>query len=298
MSVAATAPERMRSPGPGHGRAARIGTIIDPSASDGLRRAANFAAAELAVAGLQIVALGPAESVSAEASVDGYVLAGVAARPPTDAPAVVLADRGRAAHRLSVSTSLVETGELAARHLLGTGRHRLVVVTDDEPDEVQCELADGFRGLVRVATSAATSPTVTVTCRTAVRGAGFSTEADAVFATSADTVADVLATLDRRRIGMRPAVAVVGFGVSSLDAARLPVPLTTVDTPSRRMGSEAARMLLAALEGRTPRTSARIIGSELTVRRSAPAAVRPRPVRVRARATRSSPIANSHTVPS
>ena len=90
---------------------------------------------------------------------------------------------------------------------------------------------------------------------------------DAVFAASDLMAAGAISVLRDRGRTVPGDVAVVGFDDSS--AARTgEIPLTTVHQPSREMGVEVARMLLALLRGGTTER-ARVMPTRMVVRSSA-----------------------------
>jgi ABC-type sugar transport system substrate-binding protein len=92
------------------------------------------------------------------------------------------------------------------------------------------------------------------------------TELHAVVAANDYTAFGVIDELSRRRIGVPDQVAVVGFDDMALARVHSPT-LTTVRQPLERLGSEAARMLLATLGGKQPPATTEL-ATELVLRRS------------------------------
>jgi DNA-binding LacI/PurR family transcriptional regulator len=89
---------------------------------------------------------------------------------------------------------------------------------------------------------------------------------DAIVAANDYTAFGVIDELSRRRIEVPESVAVVGFDDVALSRIHSPS-LTTVRQPLERLGAEAARMLLAALGGKSAPLST-LLGTELVLRRS------------------------------
>lgn len=248
-------------------RTCRVGVLVAPDASAVLRRAAVFAAAELTVAGIDAV------TVAADANSDGFdggIWAGVAGdvtRPPNT---VVIHERGVEATHLDVSYSLFDVGRVAAEHLRQYRRNRLAIVFDEDLDTAR--RAAILAGFGSVSTPALIADLADWPDSISAGRRRF----DGVFATSALTAAVVVNTAQRRRLGVPGDLAVVGFDYSGTERIHLGVSLTTVDLPSRRMGSTAARMVIAALAGRRVGTTSRTLSPQITARRSAPRAPRPR----------------------
>ena len=95
-------------------------------------------------------------------------------------------------------------------------------------------------------------------------------DVDAVFAAS-DLMA-IGAMGELRRAGRRipDDVAVVGFDDSAMAAASEP-PLTSVRQPIEEMGREMTRLLLEAIETRSPIPKQVLLGTSLVVRESSAA---------------------------
>ncbi len=90
---------------------------------------------------------------------------------------------------------------------------------------------------------------------------------DAVFVASDLMAAGAISVLRDRGLAVPGDVAVVGFDDSSA-AKSGEIPLTTVHQPSREMGVEMARMLLALLRGETTERE-RVMPTRMVVRASA-----------------------------
>lgn len=93
-------------------------------------------------------------------------------------------------------------------------------------------------------------------------------DADALVFSSDLLAAGALLACDRRGIAVPDRIAITGFG--DYDIAReLNPALTTIAVPSRRIGSEAGQMLLAAMRGGGGLAGRRIdVGTELVIRES------------------------------
>jgi len=90
---------------------------------------------------------------------------------------------------------------------------------------------------------------------------------DGLFAASDLMATGAIGVLRDRGIAVPRQIAIVGFDDSSA-ATSGPIPLTTVHQPSREMGVEMARMMLALLRGE-PTERARVMPTRMVVRDSA-----------------------------
>jgi LacI family transcriptional regulator len=190
-------------------------------------------------------------------------------------PVVLIDDRAHEpTHLPSVATTNQAGAAAAARHLLGQGRVRPLVVSGPERFGCTEQRLGGFAEEYAAAGHPLTADRIvtgdfTLGCgRDAVAaavaaGVGF----DAVFAHNDLSAAGAMqAALDAgRRVPQD--VAVVGFDDIPLAAHTQP-PLTTVHQPLREMGAAAARTLLAHFEGAPLPDRPTVIPTTLTVRGS------------------------------
>lgn len=259
MSQAATVTASLRDAAPG----SRVGIVVSPAASVTLCRAAVFAAAELTVAGMNVTTLaGP----SPTGDFDGFIWATPSAEVGGPPNTVVIHEHGVPATHLDVSCRYRDVGRVAAEHLLSYGRSRLVLLPGPADDSYDVDIARGFQAV------APASPVLELTDwqRALAHGERY----DGVLAVSAASASAILQTLRRRRITVPGEVAVIAFDHAGLERVEGELSLTTVALPSRRMGSTAARMLIAALAGRRIGTTARTVSPVITARKSAPRAPR------------------------
>ncbi|MEN2786107.1 LacI family DNA-binding transcriptional regulator [Sphingomonas qilianensis] len=195
-------------------------------------------------------------------SVDGLILT----PPVTDYDAVLdlLARRGVRFVRVSpggdvaLSASTFIDNEAAARlmteHLLALG-HRRIALVRGHPDYVtSAQRFDGYAAALAAAGIALDDDLVREGRYDFASG---SAAADAlldlpippsaIFASSDDMAAGVLATAHRRGIKVPEQLSVAGFDDSALASVVWP-PLTTIRQPTRAMGYAAADLLLAAAD--------------------------------------------------
>ncbi|GAA0810140.1 LacI family DNA-binding transcriptional regulator [Spirilliplanes yamanashiensis] len=190
-------------------------------------------------------------------------------------PVVLIDDRAHEPIALpSVGTTNEAGAAEAARHLLGLGRLRPLVVSGPERFGCTDQRLHGFADVYAAAGHPISGDRVvvgdfTLGCgRDAVAAAvAAGVEFDAVFAHNDLSAAGAMqAALDAGR-RVPHDVAVVGFDDIPLAAHTQP-PLTTVRQPLREMGEVAARTLLAHFEGTPLPGTPTIIPSTLTIRGS------------------------------
>jgi LacI family transcriptional regulator len=189
-------------------------------------------------------------------------------------PVVLIDDRGHQPQFPSVATTNRDGGEAAARHLIGIGRRRPLVITGIDAFGCTQERLDGFREEyaaigVRLDSRRIVEGDFTFDCgRLAVKRAlADGLEFDAIFAHN--DLSAVGAMLAVRESGRRVPddIAVVGFDDVPA-AAHADPPLTTVRQPLRQMGAAAARMLLAHFAGAPMPMEPNVIPTTLVVRGS------------------------------
>jgi LacI family transcriptional regulator len=190
-------------------------------------------------------------------------------------PVVLIDDRAQTpAEMPTVGTTNHEGAAAAARHLLGLGRRRPLVITGPERFGCVRQRSEGFAQVYAEAGLPIAEERCYLGDFTVARGAegvrlalesgvGF----DAVFAhndLSALGAMQQLADSGRR---VPADVAVVGFD-DIPSAAQTHPPLSTVHQPLREMGEVAARALLAHLEGTPPPARATVLPTTFIPRAS------------------------------
>ncbi|MGX7828394.1 LacI family DNA-binding transcriptional regulator [Actinokineospora sp. 24-640] len=192
-------------------------------------------------------------------------------------PVVMIDDRGDNPGFPSVATSNRDGAAEAARHLLSLGRTRLALLTG--PPEFGCtrDRVDGFcatlaeHGVAFDKALCAEGDFTREGGRAAVEsllsdGKVF----DGVFAHNDLMAVGVLDGLRGAGRAVPADVAVVGFDDITIAGHTRPT-LTTVRQPSHEMGEEAARLLLALLDGEPAPPGPLVVPTSLVVRESAPA---------------------------
>jgi LacI family gluconate utilization system Gnt-I transcriptional repressor len=160
--------------------------------------------------------------------------------------------------------------------LIETGRRRIAYVFS--PIGANDRLADRQRGH-RMALEAAgltADPAQTVETELSIAGGAAAlrillerqAEIDAIFCSTDVLAVGVLLECQRRGLHVPARLAVAGFDDLPIAAEMVPA-LTTVRIPRRRMGEEAARLILTRLDGRDPETAVVDVGFEIVRRASA-----------------------------
>ena len=163
----------------------------------------------------------------------------------------------------------------AVRHLYGTGRRRIAMVTGIPAMRSATDRLRGYKkGLASVGLAGDRDLVVDSDYTEA---GGFAatqqllsrqTPFDAVVAASDVVAAGVLRALKEAARTVPDDIAVIGFGDEGDAPARYDPPLTTVAQPTVEMGSQLARLTVAAIEGHDERKSL-IMPTHLVVRASA-----------------------------
>ncbi len=189
-------------------------------------------------------------------------------------PVVLIDDREHRPQFASVAPNNREGGELAARHLIGIGRRRPLVVRG--PANLGCtqERLAGFT-MVCAEEGITLDPEFIVdgdftfdSGREAVRrllatGARF----DCVFAHNDLSGAGALQAIQEAGLRVPEDVAIVGFDDVPLASYTKPS-LTTVHQPLREMGETAARMLMGHFDGTSLSDAPVVLATTLIVRDS------------------------------
>ncbi len=187
---------------------------------------------------------------------------------------VVLIDRD-SSHACSARVDHVAGGEIAAAHLLGIGRARIVFVTGVPEPQPCVERRDGAArtiveaGFGKPATLVqdALSPTEGQAAAHAVMA--MSPRPDGVFCANDLLAIGLINELTRLGVRVPADIAVIGYDDIEL-AASAAVPLTTVRQPRRELGWEAAELALAEMgEGKSHQHRQVVQRPELVVRESA-----------------------------
>lgn len=161
-------------------------------------------------------------------------------------------------------------GSLAAEHLVGTGRSRILFLGDEQHPEVAARLA-GCRDILaaRTAMLADVIPCA-FTADAGARAVGSAIDAgiafDAVFAASDFIAAGACDELDSRRIDVPGKVAVIGFDDAPIAAVHRPA-LSTIRQDGVAAGKALGEAIVALIDGGQPET-ARQLPVELVVRES------------------------------
>jgi len=189
-------------------------------------------------------------------------------------PVVLIDDRGHQPQFPSVSTTNVEGAADVARHLLGLGRRRPLVITGIERFGCTQERQDGFAGAYAAAGYPLDPGRVfegdfTFSSGRAVvkQALAAGIEFDAVFAHNDLSATGALQAVRESGRRVPSDVAVVGF--DDVPAAlHTEPPLTTVHQPLHEMGAAAARMLLSQFDGLPVPTTPDVIPTHLVIRGS------------------------------
>lgn len=227
------------------------------------------------------------------ATVDGVVAIGLSARHPevgqiqaADLP-MVLVDSDDLPGCSSVVVDDEGGARAAAAHLLGLGHREVIVLAVEGPEGSAAEdgpgQADsgvtarrlaGYRSAFEAA-GVPLGPQRIVSGRASIEGGA---QAFRAARNAGLRPTGVLAMSDAMAIGAMSAARAEGIGVpddlsivgfDDIDvAAHVEPALTTVRQPIREKGAEAARLLLAGIEGRRPRPERRLLPTKLVVRGS------------------------------
>jgi LacI family transcriptional regulator len=164
----------------------------------------------------------------------------------------------------SVSTDDVLGGSLAARHLVELGHRRIWFIGGPLDVRQMRDRLDGFRTAVAVASDAVLrietperiDATSGLSYGRAIAALPETDRPDAVFAANDMLALGVIQGLTAAGLRVPRDVAVVGYDDIVFSAAAA-IPLTSVRQPSRRMGADAATLLIEQLDrpGSTPARS-------------------------------------------
>lgn len=219
------------------------------------------------------------ESLVDATNVDGLILT----PPVTDYPAVLdlLARRGVRFVRVSpggdtglTSSSFIDNAGAAramTEHLIGLGHRRIGFVRGHPDYATSTQRLSGYRAALAAAGIAEDADLIRTGLFDFASGSRAATELldlpqppTAIFASSDDMAAGVLAVAHRRGLRVPEQLSVAGFDDTALAGVVWP-PLTTIRQPTRQLGYQAADMLLAPMD--TP-IERREVPFELIVRDS------------------------------
>jgi LacI family transcriptional regulator len=189
-------------------------------------------------------------------------------------PVVLIDDRGHRPQFPSVAPTNRDGGASAARHLIGIGRRRPLIVAG--PGDLGCT-QDRLYGFAEICADAGVSldPEYVVdgdftfeggreaVHRMLTAGIRF----DSVFAHNDLSAAGALRAIHQAGLRVPDDVAVVGFDDVPLASYTEP-PLTTVHQPMREMGETAARMLVRHFDGTSLADEPAVLPTTLIVRGS------------------------------
>ncbi|CNE01149.1 LacI family transcriptional regulator [Mycobacterium tuberculosis] len=187
---------------------------------------------------------------------------------------VVLIDR-ESTQACSARVDHVAGGEIAAAHLLGIGRERIVFVTgvpEPQPcvarrDGAARTIAEAGSGAPRTLVQDALSPTEGQAAAHEVMA--MSPRPDGVFCANDLLAIGLVNELTRLGVRVPEDIAVIGYDDIEL-AASAAVPLTTIRQPRRELGWEAAELALAEMsEGKAHQHRQIVQRPELVIRESA-----------------------------
>lgn len=211
---------------------------------------------------------------------DGVLVTGLS-QPPEFAqtlerqgiPAVYMMDL-TADGRRCVGFSQEDAGEAITRHLLERGRRRIAFM-GAQLDERVLKRLDGYRKALRAAGRYdAALEDLDPAPSTMQMGADALTrllqahpDCDAVFCCNDDLAIGALAACQRLGLAVPQRMAIAGFN-DLQPAGWVTPPLTTVATPRYRIGTEAARLLLASIAGEADAVTCHDLGFTVMPRAS------------------------------
>lgn len=174
----------------------------------------------------------------------------------------------------SVGFSQFDAGAAVARHLIERGRRRIGFVAA-QLDPRTLRRGEGFRATLREAGLYNPARELMVPDPSSIalgaelldRMLGSQPDVDALFFCNDDLAQGAVFRCARLGVAVPQRIAIAGFNDLAGSAWTTP-PLTTIATPRHAVGSEAARLLLARIEGREERPRQVDLGFELVVRES------------------------------
>ncbi|HMN93234.1 MAG TPA: LacI family DNA-binding transcriptional regulator [Hydrogenophaga sp.] len=189
-------------------------------------------------------------------------------------PVVYLMELSSVPGTYSVGFSQRDAGQAITAHLLSRGRRRIAFVAA-QLDPRTLQRAEGYRRCLRQAglydpkleVLSAQPSSMRLGGELLKELLGRHPDVDAVFFCNDDLAQGGLLEALRLGVDVPGRVAVVGFNDLAGSDQMLP-PLTTVRTPRREIGAEAAQMLLGVMRGEAIADPCRDLGFELVLRGS------------------------------
>lgn len=210
-----------------------------------------------------LIVTGAERTPAAQALIDG-----------SGVPCVQVMTLGDDLGRYSVGFSQREAGRAITQHLLDTGRRRIVYAAA-QLDPRTLERGDGYEAAMHAAGLAAevrcvTTPepsSMALGATLLARVLDEAPQAQAIFFCNDDLAQGALLAALRRGMAVPERLAIAGF--NDLPGSDQMVPaLTTVATPRRAIGEQAAQMLLALMRGEPVETPHVDLGFQVVVRAS------------------------------
>lgn len=193
----------------------------------------------------------------------------------TGVPVVSMMDLASAPGQLSVGFSQFDAGYAMTRYLIDKGRTRIGFI-GAQLDERTLRRADGYRkamgdaGLhdARLELMVSEPSTIALGAQLVQRMLAQAPDCDAVFCCNDDLAHGAIYQCQRSSIAVPRQLAVCGFNDLPASAWMTPS-VTTIGTPRYRIGFEAARLLLATIDGQAPPAAPVDLGFTLMARESA-----------------------------
>ncbi|WJT00837.1 LacI family DNA-binding transcriptional regulator [Novosphingobium humi] len=205
----------------------------------------------------------------------GVLRDSVEAGLPLPFPLVLAEGSVHAANCPRVKIDNVQSGEMAVRHLIASGRKRIGMISGPRPYTVSMERLEGYRRALDGAGLEQRGDWV-------VEG-NFSMESgyeamaqlltcperpDGIFCASDEMAIGAQAAIREKGLRMPDDIALIGFDDMRFAAYASP-PLTTIRQPAAQMGEAAVRMMQAIFRGETIEQPTIILDHELVIRESA-----------------------------
>ncbi|HYF96083.1 MAG TPA: LacI family DNA-binding transcriptional regulator [Symbiobacteriaceae bacterium] len=174
-----------------------------------------------------------------------------------------------------VGTDNVAIGQLAARHLLSLGHRRLACIAGASCHSSSWERYSGYLAALTEAGVEVPNDYVQWTDGFSLDGGQMATRLllqlpdppTAIFVASDIMAVGAIRAIQEAHLRVPDDVSIVGVDNINLSDCFL-VPLTTVNQPKQEMGSEAAKMLVGRIAGRTDYPTSVIFTPKLVVRQS------------------------------
>ncbi len=213
---------------------------------------------------------------------DGILLSGLSHSPRVASmlaacgvPVVSMMDLASAPDQLSVGFSQFDAGYAMARYLLDKG-YRRIGFLGAQLDERTLRRAAGYRKAMQDAGLAdarrelmvADPSTIALGAELLGRLLAAAPDCDAIFCCNDDLAHGAIFQCQRRGIAVPGQLAICGFNDLPASAWMTPS-VTTIDTPRYRIGFEAATLLRAVINGKTPPVNHIDLGFTLKARESA-----------------------------